>query len=429
MMHFSQGFKRYFANTSWLMAERFFSMGVSMVVGIYVARYLGPKRFGSLNFAASFVALFAPLAQLGLDGIVVRELVNRPKEHDLVLGTALWLRAAGAFFVVTVVGLVAWLIVPGNYGYEFALVCWVSLGVFFDALGVFDLYNQAAVKMKYSSVSSVIACVVSSCLKIYLIFVSAGVVWFAIADAIYRFIRLLSLGLIYRLFRGLLSRLTFSATLALDMLSDSWPLVLSSVAVVIYMKIDQVMLRYMLGPAEVGIYAAAVKISEVWYFIPVLLSQSLFPAIVSAKKIGEHECRSRINRLLVSVVVFSYMVFVIVFLFGDEIMFFAFGGEYLGAVAILRIHIIALIFVGFGVVSGKWLLVENYTRLAFWRTFTGGVLNVVANLFLIPLYGGVGAAWATVVSYAVAAYLFDAMVSSMRWMFVSKTRSLLLMAR
>ena len=428
-MRFSEGFKRYFANTSWLMAERVFSMAVGMAVGIYVARYLGPKRFGSLNFAASFVALFVPLAQLGLDGIVVRELVSRPGEHDIVLGTALWLRAAGALLTVVVVDSVSWIVVPGGYGYELVLVCWLSLGVVFDALGVFDLYNQATVKMKYSSVSSVIACVLSSCLKIYLIFVSAGVVWFAIADAIYRFIRLLSLGSIYRMFNGYLSRLCFNATLALHMLSDSWPLILSSVAVVIYMKIDQVMLRYMLGPAEVGIYAAAVKISEVWYFIPVLLSQSLFPAIVSAKKIGDDECRSRINRLLVSVTVFSYMVFVIVFLFGDEIVSLAFGGQYFGAVPILRIHIIALIFVGFGVVSGKWLLVENYTRLAFWRTLTGGVLNIIANLFLIPSYGGMGAAWATVVSYAVAGYFFDAVVGSMRWMFVSKTRSLLLMVR
>ena len=428
-MRFSEGFKRYFANTSWLMAERVFSMAVGMAVGIYVARYLGPARFGSLSFAASFVALFMPLAQLGLDGIVVRELVRRPDGRDMVLGTALWLRAAGAFLAVGVAILVAWLVAPGGSGYELALVCWVSLGIVFDALGVFDLYNQAAVKVKYSSVSSVIACIVSSCLKIYLIFVSAGVVWFAIADAIYRFIRLVSLGFIYRMFSGFLSRLAFNATLAFEMLSDSWPLVLSSVAVVIYMKIDQVMLRYMLGPSEVGIYAAAAKISEVWYFIPVLLSQSLFPAVVSAKKIGDDECRSRINKLLVSVTAFSYVVFVIVFLFGDEIVSLAFGGQYSGAAAILRIHIIALIFVSFGVVSGKWLLVENYTRLALLSTLAGGVVNVIANLLLIPSYGGTGAAWATVVSYAVAAYFFDAVIGTMRWMFVSKTRSLLLMAR
>ena len=428
-MRLSEGFKRYFANTSWLMAERVFSMTVGMAVGVYVARYLGPARFGSLSFAMSLVALFVPLSQLGLDGIVVRELVRRPGEHDMVLGTALWLRGAGAFLAVTVIATVARLVTPGGSGYELALVCWVSLGIVFDALGVFDLYNQAAVKMKYSSVSSVVACVVSSCLKIYLIFVSAGVVWFAIADAVYRFVRLVSLGLFYRMFSGFLSRLAFNASLAIEMLSDSWPLVLSSVAVVIYMKIDQVMLRYMLGPAEVGIYAAAVKISEVWYFVPVLLSQSLFPAVVSARKISDDECRSRINKLLVLVAAFSYVVFAIVFLFGDEIVSIAFGGQYSGAAAILRIHIIALIFVGFGVVSGKWLLVENYTRLAFWRTFAGGMLNIIANLLLIPSCGGMGAAWATVVSYAVAGYFFDAVVGSMRWMFVSKTRSLLLMAR
>ncbi len=428
MMRFSQGFKRYFANTSWSMAERFFSLTAGIAVGICVARYLGPERFGSLNFAASFVVLFLPLTHLGLDGIVVRELVRRPEEQDIVLGTAFWLRAAGALLAVIAACSFAWLMPPCNSGYELALVCWISAGIVFDAIGVFDLYNQANVKMKYSCVASVIACTVSSCMKIYLIFVSASVVWFAIADTIYKLARFLSLGLIHRMFSRVFGRLSFRATLAFEMLSDSWPLVLSSFAVIIYMKIDQVMLRYMTGPSGVGIYAAAVKISEMWYFFPVLLTQSLFPAIVSAQKRGDHECRSRIQRLLVLLTAFSYMVIAVVFLFGDEIVSLAFGAHYSGAAAILRIHIVALIFVCFGVVRGKWLLVENRTVLAFWCTFAGSVLNIAANLFLIPSYGGAGAAWATLVSYAVSGYFLDATVGSMRWMFVAKTRALLLMA-
>ena len=423
-MRFSEGFKKYFANTSWLMAERIFSMAVSMLVGIYVARYLGPKRFGSLSYAMSFVALFMPLAQLGLDGIVVRELVKRPGERDLVLGTAFWVKFTGAVLVVSVIALVT-LLASGGVGYESALVFWLSLGVIFDAFGVFDLYNQAIVKMKYSSIASIVACIASSCFRLYLIFASAGIVWFAVADVSYRAVRVLSLGIMHRMFVGCIYWMRFSMRLAMNMLGDSWPLVFSSLAVVIYMKIDQVMLRYMMDANDVGVYAAAVKISEVWYFVPVLVSQSLFPAIVSARKIGEDECRRRVNNLFVAMAVFSYAVFWVVFLFSNEIVNFLFGKQYLEAAGILRIHIFALLFVAFGVVGGKWLLVENYTRVASVMTISGAVVNVIANILLIPRFGAIGAAWATVASYAVAGYLFDAVFGCTRWMVIAKTKSLL----
>jgi O-antigen/teichoic acid export membrane protein len=83
---------RYFANTSWLFGEKILRMIVGLFVGIWVARYLGPEQFGLLSYAQSFVGLFTAIATLGLDGIVVRELVKDPSRRDELIGTAFWLK-------------------------------------------------------------------------------------------------------------------------------------------------------------------------------------------------------------------------------------------------------------------------------------------------------------------------------------------------
>ena len=82
------GFRKYFDNTSWLLMERIVRMIVALFVGVYIARYLGPERFGLLSYANSFVGLFLALATLGIDSIVIRELVKRPGSRSVILGTA-----------------------------------------------------------------------------------------------------------------------------------------------------------------------------------------------------------------------------------------------------------------------------------------------------------------------------------------------------
>ena len=98
------GFRRYFANTAWLFAEKILRMVVGLFVGVWVARYLGPAKFGLLSYAQSFVALFGAIATLGLDGIVVRELVKDESKRDVLLGTSFVLKLIGAFLVFLVLG-------------------------------------------------------------------------------------------------------------------------------------------------------------------------------------------------------------------------------------------------------------------------------------------------------------------------------------
>ena len=94
--------KKIAGNTGWLFADRMIRMGVGVIVWIWIARYLGPDQFGLLNYSIAFVALISPIAVLGLDNLVIRDVVQNPELKEELLGTAYAMRASGgilSFFI------------------------------------------------------------------------------------------------------------------------------------------------------------------------------------------------------------------------------------------------------------------------------------------------------------------------------------------
>jgi PST family polysaccharide transporter len=217
-------------------------------------------------------------------------------------------------------------------------------------------------------------------------------------------------------------RITLARAKAL--LADSWPLLLSGIAIVIYMKIDQIMLGQMVGDEAVGIYSAAVRISEVWYFIPMMIVASVFPAILEAKKRSEAQYYQRLQHLYDLMVWLSVAVALPMTFLSTPIVTLLFGENFSASGTVLAIHIWAAVFVFLGVASSKWFLAENRQMLSFQRTALGAVVNVILNFLLIPDYGPVGAAVATVISQATAAFLFDAVQPVTREMFFMKIKSM-----
>ena len=190
----------------------------------------------------------------------------------------------------------------------------------------------------------------------------------------------------------------------MNLLKDSWPLILSGLVIAIYTKIDQVMIKNMLDSKELGYYAAAVRLSEAWYFIPVALTNSIFPAIVNAKKVSNKFYFNRMQKLYDILAWMAIAIAVPVSIFSKDIINIIFGNEFQSAAPVLTIYIWAGVAVFLGVASSKYLITENFTKLSFFRTFIGMIFNVILNLILIPKYGIVGAAVATLVSYSVATF-------------------------
>jgi PST family polysaccharide transporter len=412
-------------NTFWLFCDRILRMGMGLLVGVWVARYLGPKQFGVLNYACAYVALFSVIVTLGLDNIVVRELVRQPDNAPRILGSVFLLKlAGGALAMVTVIGSI---VLTHQKDVQ---LCWVvgiiAAGVTFQAFDTIDFWFQSQVLSKYTVWAKNSAFLIISAVKVCMIFSGASLIafaWTGLAEAI---LGALGLMLAYRASGAALGQWRWSLGICRTLLKDSWPLVFASLSITIYMKIDQVMLGDMVGSEAVGIYSAATKISEVWYFIPSAIATSVFPTLIQAKETSEKLYYQKLRNLFNLMGRLALLIAVPMTFLSTPLVELLFGKGYTSSGPVLSIHIWAALFVFLGVAQGPWDLAENLTKLSMYRTIIGATINVLLNIILIPRYAALGAAIATVVSYAFSAVILNIAHKRTRPIFYYQARSLLL---
>lgn len=410
-------------NIGWLFFDKILRMGVGLLLGIWIARYLGPEQFGLLNFSLAFVGLFAAIPSLGLQGIVVRDIVRNPECTQITLGTAAFLQL--------IAGLVAYLLmivsiacVRADDVLARSIVAILGSMMLFEACKIAVFWFESQVQSKYTVWVQNSVFLVFAAIKITLILKNAPLISFVWATLAEIGIAALILLSVMSKHGPSLNTLQVTAERAKILLKNSWPLIFSAISITIYMKIDQIMLGQMIGDEAVGIYSAATRISEVWYFIPMSIVASVFPTILNAKKYSEELYYARIQKLYDLMVVISFSVALPMTLFSETVVTLLFGQAYLGAAPVLTIHIWAATFVFLGVASGQWFLAENKQLLSLERTAAGAIVNVALNLWLIPIYGAVGAAVATVISQATASWLYDGIQPKTRGMFWMKSRAI-----
>jgi PST family polysaccharide transporter len=395
------------ANTGWLFADKILRMGVGLFVSVWVARYLGVEQFGTLNFAMAFVALFSTLSTLGLPGLVIRSLTHEPEKRNEILGTTFWLQLWGGMAGLGL-SVATILIFRREDPLTVSLVAILGSVGIFQAFDTIDLWFQSQVQSRYTVVAKNTAFLIFAVVKVGLINLGAPLIAFAMATVAEVAVGALGLILGYKSQGHSLLKWRWNLALAKNLLKESWPLLLSGLTIVIYMRIDQIMLGQMVGSESVGLYAAASKISEMWYFIPMSLAASVAPSIYAAKKIGEGLYFQRLRKLITTLTLVSIVFAVPIALLSRPIILVIFGPEFALSAPILSVHIWASLFVFMGVAIGPWFIAEGLTKLSFRRTLMGALINVVLNLVFIPMYGGVGAAVATVISQAVASFLSNA---------------------
>lgn len=400
-----QGFQRYAANTTWLMAEQILRIIAGILVGIWVARYLGPQQFGVFSYVLAFTTIFGGIVKFGLDGILVRELIHQPKLQNTYMGTAFWLKVIGAVMVTVFMAC----IVPftSNDATTNLYIFIIAGGLFFQSFEVVEFYFQSQVLAKLISICKVIQLIFSSIIKVCLVLIQADLFWFVCVTSLDMFSLAFSYFIAYRIKGNASFFKCFDVEIAKKLLKDSWMLVFSSLVVMIYMRIDQIMIKEMLGDYEVGIYSAAVKLSEAFYFIPVLLTASVFPAIINARKESAALYQKRMQRLYAFLIWLAIIVALPMTLLSERLIMLLYGEAYLPAGQVLMIHIWAAVFVFMGVAFSKYLLAENLQKIAFQRTLLGAIANVCLNFILIPKYGLKGAAIATLLAQFMANYMYD----------------------
>ncbi len=418
------GLRAIVANTGWLFADRILRMGASLVVGVWVARYLGVKQYGLFNYALAFVALFSPVFTLGLDDVVVRHLVRQSSNKEEILGTTFWLKFLGG--IASVLLAVSTMFFLGEHEtLKIWLVAILGIAGVFRASDTIELWFQSQVQSKYTVIAKNIAFLLNTLIKIVLILTKAPLLAFALVTLAEFAMSAIGLLIVYQVKGSSLWLWRWSVAAAKTLLKESLPLIFSGFAIMIFMRIDQVMLGQMIGDSEVGIYSAAVRVSEIWYFIPGAIVSSVAPAIYAAKEKSESLYYQRIGQLLSLMTCISLAIALPMSFLSDKIIMVMFGSGYADAGAILAVHIWTSLFVFMGLATSPWFIAEGLNHVSLGKTLFGAILNIILNLLLIPKYSGLGAAIATIISQAAAAFICNAFDSRTQKLFKIQVRSLI----
>ncbi len=411
-------------NLGWLFSEKMVQLTVGLFVGVWLARYLRPDQFGTLNYAIALVALIGPLAGVGLDGVVVRDLVRVPSEKERILGTAFGLKLAGGIAGFAVSVAIVLVLRPGD-----ELTHWLvgifAAGLVFQAFDVIRFWFESRVQSKYVVYARNAAFCTIAAVKIGLILIRAPLIAFAWAGVLEIFLSAVGFLVAYKTSGHRIGSWRFDLGLAHRLIQESWPLLISGLSVLIYMKIDLVMLGGMAGDRSVGIYSAATRLSEIWYFIPLAIVSSVAPSIVEAKETSEDLYYRRIGKLFRIMAGISYAIAIFMTFFADFLVLRLFGPAYGPAGPVLSIHIWASVFVFLGVARGPWIVNEGLTRISLYSALAGAAINVILNLLFIPRFGPTGAAIATLLSYAFSAFFFNAFLRATRRIFSMQLSALL----
>ena len=412
---------KYISNFNWLFLEKVIRIFGALFIGFWIARYLGPERFGMLNYSIAFVAFFSFFSALGLKSIIIREITKNEEKYEKIIGTTFYLKLIG--------GIVAF-VLGTFFIYTFKIddvatqniVILLLLGYIFQSMDVIDYFFQAKVLSKYVVIARTLAFMVSNGLKIYFIVFQFSVIYFVFAVVLDMFLSSLFMFLIYKKMGFVIQNWKLDIVLAKSLLKDSWPLMLSAFFITIYMKIDQIMIEYFLNMQSVGLYSVAVSLSEAWYFFPTIIISSLMPYFVKVREMSRSLYLYRLKQVYTLMFWMSIIVGVVVTFFGQEIIIFAFTEVYKDAYLALVYNIWAGIFVSMGMASTLWLIAENLQIYSLFGTAIGVFLNIIANFILIPEYGISGAAIATLITQGFGLWVVPLFFKPIRsYVFISIT--------
>ena len=382
-------------NAGWIIGCRIIQSLISFVIGLLTARYLGPSNYGALNYAMSVVAFAVPVMQLGLNHTLVREFVRHPNREGQVLGTALVINIISSLFCMA--GTVAFVLFVDAGDGEAILICGLySLTLLFQATEMTQFWFQSRLLSKYPSLVTLCAYIVVALYKVYLLAARKSVAWFAMSNVLDYFLISILLLAVYKKLGG--QRLSLNWQMGREMLSRSKYYIIPSLMVIIFQHTDRIMIKLMLGEAETGIYSAAIACIGITGFVFAAVIDTARPVILEAKERDQTLFETRMVQLYSIITCMSLALSVGMALFAKPIVWLLYGPEYAGAASVLAIAVWYVTFSYYGSVRNIWILAEEKQKYLVRINVYGAVANVVLNYCLIPRWGAIGAAAASVVT-------------------------------
>lgn len=379
-------------NTGWLLFEQIFKMGLSLIVTSLMARYLGAEDFGMLNYGLAFIMIFSTVSNLGIDSIIVNEIIKNRNDTGKIIGTTIYLRFLSSLIsVFAIVITIRYLDTSNSTMQIVTFIQSISLlFIVFDSIGY---WFQSNLQSKYIVIAKSIAFSIVSIWRLVLILFGKSIEYFAAATIIEAII--LSSFMLIFYFRFKSPKLLYSFQTAKKLLSRCYHFFISGILIMVYTQIDKIMLGQMAGNTTVGIYTAALVISSLWIFIPNALIQSARPLIMASKNYDEEVYIKRNKQLYCAIIWIGIGASIVITILAKPIILVVYGNQFVESVQVLVILIWSRIFSLIGSIKSIWLTSENLGRYLTLFVGIAALINVVFNLILIPYYGALGAAIAT----------------------------------
>jgi PST family polysaccharide transporter len=392
-------------NSGWIFLDKILRALLGLLVGAWVARYLGPSQFGELAYCIAFIGIFQSVTNLGLDGIVVREIANDSSRASITLGTTFQLRL--------LIGFAAWIFALLIYGLTNSftdqgiwIIALVGAGMIFQAADTVDLWFQGNSQSKRTVLAKVSAYLISNVIRVALILLEAPIIAFAVVIALEAVLTAFALHFSYKRFpcNGVWQKHYPEAK---KLLQESWPYLISGLSIILYMRIDQIMIKSILGEHELGIFAAIIPISNLWNMIPVAICASIAPMFARKRAEGIASFNAAMVNMFRFFWALCLVVIAVTWILSSFVVELMYGQAYIEAIPVLNIYVLTCIPVFMGVGQGLWLLNERKSYLSPIQTVTGAAVSIMTNLVCIPLWGIEGAAIAAVVAQLSSCFLIN----------------------
>jgi len=389
-------------NFVWMFGDRCVRLTIGVVVTALVARELGSADFGILMFVTAIVTVVAAAVPLGMDSLATREIINDPTSAGQWIGTLLGFRLISALGGILAT-LLAIAISRPDEAQATVLGVIMAVGLLGQALEGAEIAFIAGSAMPTLIVPRLIFLICMATGRVAMIHFALSVEWFAVASSIEHIIAGAITIRYLRLWKGKDWLLSFDRNKGISLLRVSWPLALSGLSVILYMKLGQLMVGTTLGDKALGAYAVGTKIPEALAFLPTILASAALPNIVRARSAGRIEYNRTLLRNLRISCLLGYATAAALTLLCEPIIQFLFGPEYKSAAHLMAVFSWSAVFAFVGMARGQFLMNEKRTRLALALSVTGLAINIAALVIGIHFGGLSGVVLASVVAYGLAA--------------------------
>ena len=383
---------RFLQNTGWMAFAQIYQMVISLFIGVISARYLGPTNYGTINYAASYISFFTIFCALGLEGIVVKEMISKREQEGIILGSGIAMRLIAGVLSMIAVCVIVYFLNP-NDSVLLTVTFLQSIILPFNAFHLIDMWYQSKLNSKVSTIIRCISYTLMSLYKIYLLITGKSVEWFAFSTSLDSLLIALMFILMYK--KNGIRKLKFDYNTSKELLLQSYHLIISTMMAVLYSQMDRVMIGKMMTQTDVGFYTAAATICNMWVFIPQAFANSARPVIMELKDKDSNMYIRRLKQLMGFIFWIGALFSIVFTVMADFIIHVLYGDAYTMAKGPLIILIWSTVFSSLSYPRSIWMICENKQNYTKYILIWGVILNLILNYYGIKYLGIIGAAIAT----------------------------------